>query len=437
MLLSDAAMCALIFYMVPSVTSISQVKIHLAAWVIFLLIHFLACDLCAGRGISFNLYVVMQAAVIGAGAAWVVKGSYCAPGFDAFPYLLAGCVAVAGIHGATIAYRLPAANGILRYVDGLIVMLAFYLYAVFDTGQTADGGAVLLSLAAIVVDLAAVNQIRTREEGVSVIRGSGTGSRVMMAGIASVILILTGWMAGAASGRIHSAVDLFLYLAGKIAAVLAMIYHGIGYVLSKLFWLLGLLFPDTLDYVQEDVAVKVGEEAAEVVQEAGKNLPAWVLAVLLAAAAILAVVWVFHHFRHTKLKRRTEKKTDKKVVRTSHLLPALRQVFARLADLAGFEMRYRKNRDTPEGLLIFAQRVGLRGRSGRRKDESPGEYMRRIGGILKEREDAGTEGGGSGRVTQIGRLAEMLDEIYYGGRTVSLSREDCREYRNIIEGIFK
>ena len=74
-LLSDMTVVCLIFYMVPTFTKIQTVSIPVLVWVLFILMQMLADYIMTGMGISFNLYLIGNAAALLAGTYFIVNGS--------------------------------------------------------------------------------------------------------------------------------------------------------------------------------------------------------------------------------------------------------------------------------------------------------------------------------------------------------------------------
>ena len=116
-----------------------------------------------------------------------------------------------------------------------------------------------------------------------------------------------------------------------------------------------------------------------------------------------------------------------RTVRTSHFLESVREQAGSLAAAAVFEVQYRKNRKTPEGLFVLAERTGRRKRIIRKKDESPGAYVRR----LAERDGQDRPAG----IERLDHLAEILDQVYYGEGGRTLSPEEYRSYAQAIKDL--
>ena len=423
--LSDAALFSLALYHLPTLTKTQTVAVDLGAWVIFLLLLVLVNEFMTGVRAPVNLYFIVNAAGIAAGSLLTVRNSACFPELKWFPVCLACCVAVTGIHCAAVSVRPPKANNILRYADGLVVITAFYLYAVYQTGLEWDRGVLILGIGAIVLDLTAVNQVRIREEGVSVIRGSGAGSRLALGALTAGILCLTGAIVGFASGRIHSLVDLVLFLAVCVGRVIGAVFGAISGVLGNILRFLLMLLPDApLESGGETVAAAAGAAEEEVTREP-TALPLWAGKAAVAVLLLCLVVWILLKFRRVRLKRPERGRKTVRTVRTSHFLESVREQAGRLAAAAVFEVQYRKNRKTPEGLFVLAERTGRRKRIIRKKDESPGAYVRR----LAERDGQDRPAG----IERLDHLAEILDQVYYGEGGRTLSPEEYRSYAQAVK----
>lgn len=89
-----------------------------------------------------------------------------------------------------------------------------------------------------------------------------------------------------------------------------------------------------------------------------------------------------------------------------------------------FEFCYLRYRKTPEGLLVWTERIGKQKKLGRRKDESPGEYLRRMALFLRNGQADGMEAEINAEINAkinasmsdaeaLEKLACILDRIYY------------------------
>lgn len=436
-LISDVAACVMVLSLAPVFPDISYVRIPVLVWVIFLMVQLLVNLILTWRSVSVNMYLIWNTAATAFLAYLAGRGAVCPEGMGTFAVLTALCAMCTAIHGAYAAWVLPGANGILHYVDGLVVGLAFYLYAAFDAGEwTLNQDAAILAGAAILVNLLAVNQIRTNEESVNIIRGAGAGSKLVLGVIVAGILGLTGAVTGFASGQIHSAVDFLLWLCLIAAKVLEVVFTAIGTVLGWLILLIVLLFPATPQSARENVQTMVQENIEELVEESGFTLPLWFWQLLGIAALVVIASWILRYFRGVRIGRPRRAGKKRRVVRKSHVLSELLRLGRCLRERLIFEFRYRKYRRTPAGLLVYADRLGRRvkdpeaGRRenlGRRKTESPGEYLRRLAGCAR-REAAEEPELAEG----LRGLATLMDEMYYHGKNPGFSREECLRYEELL-----
>lgn len=436
-LLSDVAACAMVLYLLPLFPDITFIWLPLAVWAVFLMVHFLICLRLTGRGISMNAYLVWNGAAGALGAFLVSRGTVCPEHMGMAAAMALVCAFFTAVHGAYAAWTLPGANVMIKYVDSLVVILAFYLYAAASSGWVPDRDIMLLAAAALLLDLAVINQLRTNDETVNIIRGAGAGSRLILFLIVLAIVALTGLVTGLASGQIHSAVDVFLWFMIQAAGVMNVVFSIIGTVIAWIVILIFSFFPAMPQAARENAQTMLRENVEEIVEETGLTLPLWfwqILGVLLLAAAITGILYTF---RNVKLARVHRPANRQKAVKRSHVGDELRRLFKKSKEAVVFELCYWKYRRTPAGLLVYADRTGKRVKSsekgsrenlGRKKGESPGEYMRRLAAHVPKGQEGQTEDAESLR-----RLAVLFDEIYYHGQDISLTRAECQKYEKILQ----
>ncbi len=443
-LLGDAAILMLFFYVVEAIMPGHAFSVAAAVWCLYLGILFLADDLLARFGVSMNFYLFFNGAVILAGSFLVVRGSACVPYENSFFAYLGAGAAATGIHGAVCGYRLPGADRILRYVDVLIVVTGFYLYAVFESGRGIHREAMGLGLAVMVLDLMVVNRLRTGDEAHFVIRGTGMGSRLILAGMFGVSLMATTILVGAASGQVHSAVDVFLLIMGYALQVLEAFFTVVGWILAKIILLFLWFSPTVSQGTRENIGENLGFATQEIAGE-GTGIFFWVFAFGGILALVLVLAWVFYQLRHVRVERRRTVFRKSRAVRKSYFWKELLALGKKAREWVVFEGNYCLYRNTPEGVYVFAERLGRRKRIRRRKAEAPGEYMRRLAVLLEEKrqKEAKTgvlgdrEGEAKGKErNELYDLADKLDRIFYGrneGENGSRMTEgECRSCRERI-----
>lgn len=442
-LLSDVAVCCLTVGLIPLLTK-WELYIALPVWIGFLCLLFLADDMMAAFGVPVNVYLIGNAAAIAAGTYFTLRYSWSVPESADIRVLLAFGVIGTGIHGAVSAYRLPGSNGILRYVDCLIVLLAFYLYVVYSTGVSGNPEFIPVALAAMALDLLMVNHLRTGEEGRSVIHGAGAGGKLALMLVLAGCLAVTGAIVGLASGQVHSIVDIALVIMAYLWKIVEVVFGIIGKVLSGIILFIVMLMPATPGAVKENMAASAQESAEEVLEAAGNVIPEWVFFAVLGAGALALAGWIMYQLRHTRLRRRAARRNRRRMVRKSYLLPALLELCRRLKEKLAFEWAYRRCRTTPQGLLVLAERIGRQKKVGRQVYESPGEYLRRLDLVLRAQQAAAggsTETGGvpaagqSGEGCSLAELGRLLDRIYYADQPCELTQEEYRNYVRLIRAV--
>lgn len=448
-LVSDVVICGIFFCQFPIMSGRGGLWIHTGVWCLFLLALFLGDRLLVYREIPVNFYIAWNLAAVAAGA-WYVTAHSLGEGWKAFPWLLAGAAALTGAHSAWLSFRLPGANGIQRYVDALIVILGFYLYEIWwmEEGRAGQISALpanqgapgflgtdmtrlipLLAMGAIVLNLTAVNQIRTKDEGAAVIQGSGAGGRAVLVLSGGAVVGAAAAVVGLASGKVHNAVDLFLWLMGYVLKAVELVMTLFAMAVGYVIYFFIMLMPNGPAGMQNSGLYVQKQEIIEKVENAVIQVPDWVAGALLALAAIAGLIWVFRRFRGMKLKGAGPLRAEKAIVRKSYVLEALLTLAGRMRDGILFEFRYRRNRNTLEGMLVYAERLGKRRKVSRQTGEGPGEYMRRLAARLEAGENRQRE--------ELFRLAHRLDCVCYGGGEHSLRGEDCRNYMKIIAAASK
>lgn len=219
-----------------------------------------------------------------------------------------------------------------------------------------------------------MNQIRTREEGEAVIRGSGTGGKLALLGIAAFIAGITAVCVGAGAGQIHSAVDVILVILRFAGMVLAFLLQVFTVAVSAVILLLMLLFPGGSPRVEERVMTNVQETIEEVTGVARFQVPEWFWPAVLTAAGLVCLAFVLMKFKGVRFRRPERKKTVHRVTRKNHAFSALKQMAKALISRLSSELRYRKNKNTLAGFWSSP--------SGPEKGESWGVWRRRVRGNI-------------------------------------------------------
>ena len=430
-LLSDAAGSCLFLYMVSAAFRMEECSVPLVVFSGYLLALFLADDILAGIGLPVNAYLVFNLLGIGAGSFFTVKCSGFAPAYEFHTMYIWAAAAGCGIHGAAAAYFLPRSNGIVRQVDILIVLLGLYLAVAAGTGQEPDGELILVALLAAALDLWIIGRLRTGDEAAFVVQGAGAGGKLILLGLVVGSILLTGFLAGTASGQVHSAADFLLIVLCFAGDCLEAIFGVIGLVLGKIILLLMLFSPFTSGRMRENIAENVGVGTEEIAEGPSGPVPVWILAAVGAVLLAVLCVWILYACRHLRLKRRRAGESRRKVRRKSHFFEAVRRLVRQAAEAVRFEWEYLCCRKTPQGLLVLAERTVKEKELKRRRDEGPGEYMRRLARAGRQAvcQQSPEE------ASSLLELSFLLDRIYYGDGKAALTEADYKRYAEEIRSL--
>ncbi len=391
-----------------------ELSVGLPVWILCLSIQLIVSFWMISAGTSWSVYLAVQGTAIIASCYLTLRASSCIPDFcrrDVMMFL-GVLAAAAGGHSAFVAYRPPGANSILRYVDVMIGLSAFYLYTAFETGRPGNTVYLYMALAAIALDLVVIGHLRTGGECANVIHGAGTGSRFALAALAVCCLVLTGSVVGLASGQVHSLVDILLVILQGIYRVLSVIFGAVGQVLGILILFLVVLLPTAPKRAQENAAVRLAEITEEISEEGGFVPPEWVCHLLIGAVCLILAIWVLYYFRNIRIQKIAIVRR-RHVVRKSYLPESLLRLWKQIKDKALFEYEYQCNKKTPQGLFVLAERIGKKRKLPRRPGESPGAYVRRLNEAVMQCQPVRGQDIPRQGYAELARLADILDEIFY------------------------
>jgi hypothetical protein len=411
-ILSDISVYAMALGMIPVLTGQPH-TIALPVWILSAAVQLLLACILISAGTSWSIYLVVHAAVMAAETYLTVRASIF-PAYEAeLRCLLIIGLLLVGAHIALAAWRLPSANALLRYVDVLIVVTAFYLYCAYGTGHAAEPGEVGCAAAALVLNLIVTGHLRTGGEGGRVIRGAGAGSRLVLLLILAACIGITGAVVGVASGEIHSAMDLALMILKGIMSVLSVIFGVLGKILAFVILLLIALFPMASAPVKENAVQQLENTMEEILPESGEMLDPRIVMAVTGALLLAGIFWLLWRLKDIRIQRPERRKMTRQFVRKSHFRSALYELWKRVRDTVIFEWEYFRYRKTPQGIFVLAQRLGRKHRIIRRRDESPGAYIRR----LDAEKDLGLQ-----------ELASCLDAAFYEENAGNPEIFDYRAY---------
>lgn len=422
-LVSDISAACLLLVLIPLEFQ-WDFSVAIPLWLGVVCLQFLIGYAMLSAGTAVNRYLVFHGAAIVGSCVLVLRYSYCNPGWDSMRWFLGMFVLAAGVHSAVASWRLPESNHILRYVDAQIILLAFYLYTEFRSGHQGSAEYTVLPLAAMFLDLLTVNRLRTGGEQENVIHGAGTGGKLLLAVIGAGCLVLTAVIVGRGAEEIHTAVDVLVVFLGYLWSVVNLFFYIVAVILAGIILIFAWLLPSTPQAARENMQEMVQENVEVVAELAEEAIPLWVFE-LLGILPLLGIAgWILYRYRGKTLKRIKRISRRRNVVRKSRLFAALKEVLRNLRERLVFEVNYRRYRKTPQGLFVLAERTGKRCKLPRKKQESPGEYLRRLESEL-----------GMGEAKSLCQLAGLLDRIWYAGQDCALEPEEYKRYVKVIQNI--
>lgn len=380
-----------------------------------------ACELLARRNMSMLAYLAASAAILYFGGEQIIRHTTFTPASSGFPVFLRMCIWTSGGVCAFACQKEPGSNVFVRLSDILILSLGIYMASVYALGEEMITSALALSLCALLLSMLVSASLRAGGESDSVIRGTGMGGYLVIGALLGLCLLLAALLLNVSSGHVSGLVEAFLLIWGMFSRAAKTLLAAMALFLAKLLG--GQWMAVRQPAAQQDSF----SYSAAAMQEMGEA-PQWVVYLVMGLigaiilAAFLAILWAL---RSTKIGRTHKKKNRRKVTRSSHAMAAICAALKRLWSLVAFELLYRANRCTPQGLYILAVRTGRIKRIPQKKHESPSAYIRRLHQMLLAQTGLST----------LDRLADMLDRALYGDGKPRLSHGEADTFAAQIRAI--
>lgn len=412
--LSIALMLAL--YDIPRTASLAMFH-----WAGTLLALSLVCEVISRRGWSMLAYLAASCLVLYAGGELVIRHTIFMPASSGFPIFLRICIWLSGAVCAWACQKEPGSNAFVRMSDALILYTGLYMVTLYGMGEEMIPSALGFALAVLLLTMLLTAALRAGGESDSVIRGTGVGGYLVIGALLAICLLLAVLLLSLSGSHVNGLVEAFMFLWGYIRRAATAVMTAFGLFLAYLFG--GQRMMDRRQVIQQDSLSFQGAAAAEM-----GTAPQWVVYLvmgLIAALILVAVIAILWALRSTRLSRTRKKKSRRRVTRTSHIGKAIRALIARVIALVTFELYYRANRRTPQGLYVLAVRQCRVKRLPKHKNESAGAYIRRLHQILLAQTGLST----------LDRLAEMLDRALYGDGKPHLSLGEADAFAAQIRAI--
>lgn len=401
--LSDSLCCVCVYWVVASTMIMAG-----RGWTLGLFWPLLWTVLCAlvfarmlatPRGFNAMLTYGAVAAALGLGL-FIALSGVSMTALHVFT-LAVGAGMAAGLPIYYLVKR-PTVHGHLTCIDVLLLAFAWLLLA--QAGQGVQVGAAALTAAVLVLAVGAAVGLRMGAES----GAEGTKAMAVALGAAAVLtlvvlaLIALFSRSGALTGSI----------VGAIGEALRSVGRFIGSLAERFAALFDPIETETVAIPVEGDAAGIYAETAEVT--AAGEMSVWVklIAVALVVAAVAAVMLIL---RKTKLTVEAETVPEGQNVRTHSLRQSARTRWAAWMRALNFRITAHLRRDTPPGVLVYAERHAARQKKARRSGETARQFLHRLApdGAL----DA---------------LADDLDRRWYGKRKYTLTAAECRALRQKI-----
>lgn len=297
----------------------------------------------------------------------------------------------------------PTVHGHLTCLD--VLLLAFAWMLLTQAGKGVQVGPALLTAAVLVLAVGAAVGLRmgldSGREGAKAM-GVALGAAAVLA-VCVLLLIALFSRSGALTGSIVDAVGDAFRAAGRAMGSLAERFAALFTPLDT---------QTVVSPVENAVSATYTQQTAE---EATGEVSIW-LKLILAAAVLAAVAAVLHILRKTTLTLDTESTPGGAAVQSGFVRGGARGRWSAWLWKMRFRLTAHLRRDTPPGVLVYAERHAARRKQGRRSGETARQFLRRVmpNGAL----DA---------------LADDLDRRWYGGKKYTLTAAQCRSLRQKIK----
>lgn len=327
-----------------------------------------------------------------------------------FGYVFVLAVGAGMAVGCPLNYTLnrPVVHKHLARLDVLILALAVLLLCREVLGI--DAGTVVLMVLILFMDAAGAVGLRMTEGGTENSHNAFKASMVALGGAVGLsllvgLLVVIFSRSGEVTGAVLKGIGTF--------------FRSIGRAFERFFlWLSSLI------RVEDDYGVLPMEEIGSVAEieqlgtmpEASFNPT--VLAVAGGVVILAAIVLVLLYLRKKTFVRGTKSTglASNTVVRRKG--GTLEKMWEKLKAAIRFRWTAFLHRDTPGGVLVYAERKARRHHAPRERGESMRQFLRRMDG----------SGG-------LDPLADALEKEYYGGQGQAMSARVCRETRKYIRKV--
>ena len=327
-----------------------------------------------------------------------------------FGYVFVLAVGAGMATGIPLNYAInrPLMHKHLMRLDVLVLVLAVLMLC--RTALGIDVGTETLMVAVLFMDAAAAVGLRMTEGGTGDSENAFKATLVALGGALGLAAVIGGLAAvfsrsGEVTGTVLRSVGSFFRVIGK----------GIE---RFFFWLASLV------KVKDDYGELPLEEMGSIPEieqtavQSELNFDPAILGIVLCVLAVSAVVFLLIYLRKKTVVRGTKSAAvpSNTVVRRKG--SAFEVWWERLKAAIHFRWTAFIHRNTPGGVLVYAERCAKKRRMPRQKGESMRQFLGRV-----------DKSGG------LEPLANALEQEYYGGLGRTMSARTCREMRIYIRKV--
>ena len=329
-----------------------------------------------------------------------------------FGYVFVLAVGAGMAAGIPLNYAInrPLMHKHLMRLDVLILALAGLMLCREALGI--DVGTVALVVAVLFMDAAAAVGLRMTEGGTGDTRNAFKAVLVALGGAVGLAALI-----GALAALFSRSGTVTATVFRSIGAFFRSIGKGIEAVFR---WLSGLISVRR-DYGQltlEEVGTIPAVEQMEARPEL--NFDPTVLGILLCVLLAAAVVFLLIYLRKKTVVRGTKSVAAPSNTVTRRKGGAFETWWERLKAAIRFRWTAFVHRNTPGGVLVYAERRARKRRVPRQKGESMRQFLQRV-----------DKSGG------LEPLTNALEQEYYGGLGRTMSARTCREMRSHIRKVMQ
>ena len=415
LMLARTAVVQWLFYCVVLQTSVKTASLNGFALLAFFAVSHALLRLLLKRSVNVAVFAA-GVIVFAVGLCFLAKYIFVLEPFDPDVNITVHIVLCASalVNGG-MAYKNDPAGSVIGRFDLLVILLTILLFASQINKDLAVSGALTWCLAAMAFTVAASAYSRASAGKVAGRGGEAAGK----IGIA-VLLAFVCTAAGLVISKIQNGSrKLAEALFEGIKSVFFGFAKAVAYICSLIYRF--FLWFSSFGKEEEELLLPPPEETGPAIPVATEEIetvaPLW-FKILLAAAAVVALIFVFRKLSGLKFKAAGAAPSDN-VKRESMLWIKMKALWNSLCDKLSYALFCISKRNTVPGLLAYCEKKAP-GKQKRKPSESAEKFLRRLAETASE-EDRST----------LLELAALCEKHYYSPSKQSAGREICTAVRRL------